>query len=30
VHHVRPDWFYRIAYTGMFLAGSKLLWDGLR
>ena len=25
-----PAWFYRIAYTGMFLTGAKLLWDGLR
>lgn len=22
--------FYRLAYTGMFLAGAKLVWDGLR
>ncbi len=22
--------FYRLAYTGMFLTGAKLLWDGLR
>ena len=29
VHRVRQDWFYRLAYTGMFLTGSKLLWDGL-
>ncbi len=28
--HIRPDWFYRLAYTGMFLTGVKLLWDGLR
>ena len=27
---VRPVWFYRLAYTGMLLAGLKLLWDGLR
>jgi len=27
---IRPDWFYRLAYTGMFLTGVKLLWDGLR
>ena len=26
---VRPDWFYRLAYAGMFLTGVKLLWDGL-
>jgi uncharacterized protein len=30
VHRVRQDWFYRLAYTGMFLTGCKLLWDGLR
>jgi uncharacterized membrane protein YfcA len=23
-------WFYLIAYSGMFLTGSKLLWDGVR
>jgi uncharacterized membrane protein YfcA len=28
--HIRPNWFYRLAYTGMFLTGAKLLWDGLR
>ena len=27
---IAPGWFYRIAYTGMFLTGVKLLWDGLR
>ena len=27
--HIRPDWFYRLAYSGMFLTGVKLLWDGL-
>lgn len=26
---VDPDWFYKLAYTGMFLTGCKLLWDGL-
>lgn len=26
---IRPDWFYRLVYTGMFLTGCKLLWDGL-
>ena len=26
---IDPAWFYRIAYTGMFLTGAKLLWDGL-
>jgi len=28
--HIRPTWFYRLAYTGMFLTGIKLLWDGLK
>ena len=27
---IRPVWFYRFAYSGMLLAGLKLLWDGLR
>lgn len=27
---VSAGWFYRLAYTGMFLTGTKLLWDGLR
>jgi uncharacterized membrane protein YfcA len=27
---IEPRWFYRVAYTGMFLTGVKLLWDGLR
>ncbi len=27
---IDPAWFYRVAYTGMFLTGAKLLWDGLR
>lgn len=27
---IRPDWFYRLAYSGMFLTGVKLLADGLR
>ncbi len=27
---IRPDWFYRVAYAGMFFTGVKLLWDGLR
>lgn len=27
---IEPRWFYRVAYTGMFLTGAKLLWDGLR
>jgi uncharacterized membrane protein YfcA len=26
---IRSTWFYRIAYGGMFLTGTKLLWDGL-
>ncbi|MET0332672.1 MAG: sulfite exporter TauE/SafE family protein [Rhizobacter sp.] len=26
---IDPAWFYRLAYTGMFLAGVKLLYDGL-
>lgn len=29
-HRVSPLWFYRLAYAGMGLTGSKLLWDGLR
>lgn len=28
--HIRPTWFYRLAYGGMFLTGAKLLWDGVR
>jgi uncharacterized membrane protein YfcA len=28
--HIRPTWFYRLAYAGMLLTGGKLLWDGLR
>jgi uncharacterized membrane protein YfcA len=27
---ISPLWFYRLAYSGMFLAGAKLLYDGLR
>jgi len=27
---IDSGWFYRIAYTGMFLTGAKLLSDGLR
>jgi hypothetical protein len=27
---IESGWFYRIAYSGMFLTGLKLLWDGLR
>lgn len=26
---MQPTWFYRLAYTGMFLTGVKLLWDGV-
>jgi uncharacterized membrane protein YfcA len=26
---IRPELFYRFLYIGMFLTGSKLLWDGL-
>ncbi|MDP3223480.1 MAG: sulfite exporter TauE/SafE family protein [Rubrivivax sp.] len=29
VRRVDGTWFYRLMYAGMFLAGSKLLWDGL-
>lgn len=27
---IDATWFYRLAYTGMFLTGVKLLWDGTR
>lgn len=27
---IAPVWFYRLAYVGMALTGSKLLWDGLK
>lgn len=27
--HISPVLFYRLIYGGMFLTGSKLLWDGL-
>jgi len=30
VPHIRPVLFYRLVYTGMFMTGAKLLWDGLR
>ena len=30
LHRVNSTWFYRVTYTGMFLAGVKLLSDGLR
>ena len=26
---IKPDLFYRFLYLGMFLTGSKLLWDGV-
>jgi len=26
---IKPELFYRFLYAGMFLTGSKLLWDGL-
>lgn len=26
---IASNWFYRIAYFGMFLTGCKLLWDGV-
>ncbi len=27
---ISAQWFYRIAYAGMFFTGAKLLWDGLK
>ena len=30
VRFIDPVLFYRLAYTGMFLTGAKLLWDGLK
>jgi len=27
---VSQEWFYRIAYAGMFFTGVKLLWDGVK
>ena len=27
---IDASWYYRFAYSGMFLTGAKLLWDGLR
>jgi hypothetical protein len=27
---IDASWFYRLAYTGMFLTGAKLLYDGLK
>ena len=30
VRRVATTWFYRLAYVGMFLTGTKLLWDALK
>ena len=27
-HRIQPTLFYRLVYTGMFLTGCKLVWDG--
>jgi uncharacterized membrane protein YfcA len=27
---INPDLFYKLLYTGMFLTGCKLVWDGFR
>jgi len=27
---IKPELFYRLLYTGMFLTGCKLVWDGFR
>jgi uncharacterized membrane protein YfcA len=27
-HRIQPQLFYRLVYTGMFLTGTKLVWDG--
>jgi uncharacterized membrane protein YfcA len=27
-HRIQPQLFYRLIYTGMFLTGCKLVWDG--
>ena len=27
-HRIKPLLFYRLVYTGMFLTGTKLVWDG--
>ena len=27
-HRIKPVLFYRLVYTGMFLTGCKLVWDG--
>ena len=29
-HRIQPVLFYRLVYAGMFLTGTKLLWDGLK
>lgn len=29
-HRINPLWFYRLVYTGMFLTGCKLVWDGAK
>jgi len=26
---IKPDLFYKLVYTGMFLTGCKLMWDAL-
>jgi uncharacterized membrane protein YfcA len=28
--HIKPDLFYKLLYTGMFLTGCKLVWDGFK
>lgn len=30
VRRVAATWFYRLAYVGMFLTGTKLVWDAFR
>jgi uncharacterized protein len=30
VRRIEPTWFYRLGYLGMFCAGCKLLWDGVK
>ena len=27
---IEARWFYVLAYSGMFLTGAKLLWDGVK
>jgi hypothetical protein len=29
-HRIHPTLFYRVVYLGMFLTGTKLLWDAFR